>query len=505
MKNRFNLIEEPWIPVADIGRVSLEQLFSNLAYHRLGGNPLQKIAIFKFLLAIAQSAATPADEFEWKEMTPQALGEKCLDYLKKWHDRFFLYGDKPFLQIREISAAREQSEGALIPEIATGNTTVLFSSQVEQRLDDAERALLLVVLMGSALGGKKTDNSVVLTKAYKGKTKDNGKPTTGKPGPAVAHMGLMHTFLLGGSLLQTLLLNMLTTENISDAGIFPEGIGTAPWEEMPEGEDCPVAKSLKKTLMGRLIPMCRFCLFSPNGIHYSEGISHLNYLDGIYDPSIAIDTSGSKNKVLWVDPEKKPWRYLTALLGFIKHGRGKFDCMQLRVSLPRASAKKENFAIWSAGLRVSSNAGEQYVSGNDNLVESELELDGTLIDKPWYNRLEIEMAALEKNASILYACVVKYFEAKIKKPGQVTLGQGVAAQSTNLFWQLIENHFQSLVNSCGDDSQSAEERYRLRQKFSKHIYRIYDHFCPRDTARQMEAWAKYRPNLSTYLKKEKNQ
>jgi CRISPR system Cascade subunit CasA len=179
--------------------------------------------------------------------------------------------------------------------------------------------------------------------------------------------------------------------------------------------------------------------------------------------------------------------------------------MQLRISLPRAGAVNENFAVWSAGLRVSSNAGEQYVSGNDDFVESEVELAGRLINSIWFNRLEIEMAALEKIASVLYGCIFRYFEAKIKKPGQLTLGQGFAAQSTNLFWQLIENHFQKLIDSCGDDPEFADERYRLRQQFSKHIYRIYDHFCPRDTARQMETWAKCRPNLSTYLKKEEKQ
>ncbi len=505
MKSRFNLIEEPWIPVADIGRVSLEQVFSNLTYRRLGGNSLQKIALLKFLLAIAQAAATPADDDEWEQLTPQILAEQCLGYLKQWHDRFFLYGGKPFLQLPQIVNAREQSEGALIPEIATGNTTVLFNSQIEQRLDDADRVLLLLVLMGAALGGKKTDNSVVLTRKYQGKTKENGKPTTGKPGPAVAHMGLMHSFILGNSLIETILLNLLTTEKIQDTGMFSSGLGKAPWEKMPEGEDCPVAKLLKQTLIGRLIPMCRFCLYTPNGIRYSEGISHMNYLDGIYDPSIAIDMSGKKNKVLWVDPEKRPWRQLPALLGFIKQGGGNFDCLQLRISLPRASIITKNFAVWSAGLRVSSNAGEQYVSGNDDFVESEVGLSGKLINSIWFNHLEIEMSALEKNASVLYGCIFRYFEVKVKKPGQLSLGQGFAAQATNLFWQLIEAHFQKLIDSCGNGPGSADRRYLLRQMFSNHIYKIYDHFCPRDTARQMEKWAQCRPNLSTYLKKEEKQ
>jgi CRISPR system Cascade subunit CasA len=38
MENRFNLIDEPWIPVADVGRVSLRQVFTNFEYRTLGGN-----------------------------------------------------------------------------------------------------------------------------------------------------------------------------------------------------------------------------------------------------------------------------------------------------------------------------------------------------------------------------------------------------------------------------------------------------------------------------------
>ena len=68
MDNRFNLIDEPWIPIADCGRVSLGQLFANPDYRALGGNPVQKIALMKLLLAIAQAAATPDDETGWQAM-----------------------------------------------------------------------------------------------------------------------------------------------------------------------------------------------------------------------------------------------------------------------------------------------------------------------------------------------------------------------------------------------------------------------------------------------------
>ena len=44
MENRFNLVDEPWIPVADYGRVSLRDIFSNSEYRSLGGNAVQKVA-----------------------------------------------------------------------------------------------------------------------------------------------------------------------------------------------------------------------------------------------------------------------------------------------------------------------------------------------------------------------------------------------------------------------------------------------------------------------------
>ena len=108
MDNRFNLIDEPWIPVADAGLVSLRQVFSNTELQALGGNPVQKLALMKLLLAIAQAAATPENDQQWQALTPTTLASQCLDYLAKWHDRFYLYGANPFLQMPTIEAAKTQ-------------------------------------------------------------------------------------------------------------------------------------------------------------------------------------------------------------------------------------------------------------------------------------------------------------------------------------------------------------------------------------------------------------
>lgn len=497
MERKFNLIDEPWLPIADVGLVSLRQVFSEPSYRALGGNPVQKIALLKLLLAIGQAACTPEDEDEWETLGVNGLAQHCLTYLEKWHDRFYLYGEQPFLQMPAIAAARLQSYGAVLPEISDGNTTVLQYSQVAHPLNDAEKALLLVTLMSSALSGKKTDNSIVLSPGYKGKSNARGRPSSGKAAPAVAHMGLLHSLLLGQSLGQSLWLNLWNREQLASLSLYPLGVGTAPWEKMPEGEACFIAQELQQSLMGRLVPLCRFCLLKEDGLHYSEGIAHADYNGGVFDPTAAVDTSTKKPKALWTNPEKRPWRELTALLGLLsQQDRRGFECKQVDMGLQRVGEVSPVFSLWSGGLRVSSNAGEQYVSGNDDYVESQVWLNAQALGANWYVTLQSVMTGLDDLVKQLYGCVLAYFKA------QLVDGKNSAALAAHYYWQLCERDFQTLLDHCEQGEEHYVARQRLHQRFASYVHQAYDRYCPQDTARQLDAWAKHRPKLGKYLRKE---
>ncbi|WP_349343551.1 type I-E CRISPR-associated protein Cse1/CasA [Marinobacter sp. MMG032] len=497
MENRFNLVDEPWIPVADVGNVSLRQVFENTKLRMLGGTPVQKVAVTKLLLAIAQAAATPDNEDGWRSLGSDGLAKRCCDYLDRWYDRFYLYGDQPFLQMPEVSRAAVQSFGATLPEISTGNTTVLSQSQVDRELTDSEKAVLIVSLMGFALAGKKTDNKVTLTPGYRGKLNNNNKPSSSKPGPSLGFMGFLHSLLLGSTLHETLWLNMLTHAQVQQTNMFPEGVGTAPWEAMPEGEDCATARALAQSLQGRLVPLCRFCLLTDSGLHYSEGVPHPGYKEGVVDPTVAINYSGKEPKALWVNPEKRPWRELTSLLSFIGQEKSQgFHSHQIALGLGRVRDVMDSFAIWSGGLRVSSNAGEQYVSGSDDFVESIVWLDSDLLGAIWFSNLKAEMDALDTLAKGLYGRVSMFFKE------QKMDGSKLAAQASHLFWQLCERRFQDLVDSCGTDPESQDRRTQLRRQFAGYVHQAYDQICPRETARQLDAWAKCRPNTRQFLQQE---
>ena len=492
-QNQFNLVDEPWIPIAGHGLASLSDIFSKAQFKALGGNPIQKISVLKLLLAICQTAATPQDDDEWAQMGAQSMAEKALAYLQEKRDCFWLYGEKPFLQMPAIEKAAEQSFGAVLPEISTGNTTVLTQSQVEKDLTDAEKALLLLQLMHFALSGKKTDNSILLSPNYAGKTNEKGKPSTGKSGPALAYMGLLHSFVLGDSLITTLWLNIVTYDLIREYATYKNGLGFPPWEQMPIGEICDTANQLQFSWIGRLIPISRFTLLKNNTIHYSEGINYPNYKDGFIDSSVAANSSGKDIKVLWSDPEKRPWRSLDSLLSFLNTAQSKdFDCLNIRFAINRARSYVSQIGIWNGGLRVSSNAGEQYVSGTDDFVESEVYLQTSYLGESWYQNLKKEMSDLDSLSKNVYGTVLAYYKECNME------GKNHAAQASNLFWQLCEAQFPKLLNAC----ELIENLPDTRQNFANIVSRCYDMHCPKETARQLDAWAKCRPQIGWYLRGE---
>lgn len=487
-ENKFNLIDEPWIPVVGKGKVGLRQIFADESISALGGNPVEKIAVFKLLLAIAQSAITPKDEDEWKSLGVKGLQERVSDYLDKWYDSFWLYGEKPFLQMPAIEKADVKSFGTVEMHVATGNTTVVTQIQAEKKdYSDAEKALLLLRLMGFALGGKQTDNKVVLTKGYTSKTK------SGCQGTCLGAKGFLHSFLLLNNICSSVYFNLFSEDMISQMKMFPQGVGVAPWVEMPQGEDDSVAKRMKESYMGRLIPINRFVLLCDLGLHYSEGIVYSSYVDGAVDPSVAVDYSNLKKpKAIWSNPEKRPWRQLTSLLSFIDaSGIGSSEIMQLKNVFDRLR-KTKDFIIWSGGVSVSSQSGEYQVKDKDDFVESEVQLSSSIFNDSasFFCKLSDEMKHLDFIGENKINGAVKGYYTDLKSNGK-----DFASKACNLYWQLCEKEFQHIVDVCleKDTDLYKEEMLKVDARIQQYVEQVYNQYCPNQSARQLEAWAKNFP------------
>jgi CRISPR system Cascade subunit CasA len=483
---KFNLIDEQWIPIQGRGLFSLRDIFSEPSLRRVGGNPIQKTAIFKLLCAIAQAAWTPKTEEEWRQSTVEDFCRKCLTYLEKWHEKFWLYGDEPFLQFPEVKDVKVASFAALNLEKASGNTTVLTQIQLQSELSEADKAVLLVTLMGFATGGKKVDNSKILTPGYKGKSK------SGKAGSSLGFKGYLHSYVQTSSVASTLWLNLFSEESLSKLPCYPEGVGTAPWEKMPAGEDCDVARKLKDSLMGRLVPLCRFCLLSDAGMHYTEGIAHDGYQAGRFDPTQSVARQKNDFKTLWADPDKKPWRSLTSILSFLGiQDASRFVCSQVEMGMSRARDFFESVELWSGGVRVTSNAGEQYLTGSDDFVESQFEFSPQDVGEQFFVNFSASVDQLDHLAKQLYSSVLGYFET------MGTEGKTMAERATSKFWEIAGLHAQELIDSCfpGENPESVRNFFRATMR------NTYNESCPHFTPRQLQAWAENQPNASKKGKK----
>lgn len=488
----YSLLSEPWIKIQNENPRGLLDIFSYPAPKQLGGNPITKISLFKLLLAIAQAACTPNTEKDWEALTPEKVAQKCKDYLKKNENNFNLYDEKkPFLQIPEIASSKFNSIpkpwSAIVPEFVDGNATILMHQNILKNRSDAEKAVDLVCLMSFALGGKKTmaNRGIILSPGYK-------KGVNAKSGPSIGARGFLHAFYQGRNLWETLWLNLWTIERLNREEFqaqFPQGLGRAIWEEMPTGEDDRRAKELKETFIGRLVPLTRFCLIDNEKVHLVEGITYSNEKTNNLEPTAFFRRDEKDEyRALWSDPAKRPWRELESILAL--KGANRYQNLMLenvtqRISFLKKKSEDFELQLWCGGIKVSSNSGDFYVSGNDDYVESSFSIPMSNFSDHSIELFLTQMKQLKAGADKL-RLAVKNYQKELRQEDK-----GLSDKAVMLYWENTENFAQSLLDSCWNDN--LEDIKKLKKKFNQIMFDVYNQYCPYETARQLQAWSQCKP------------
>ena len=145
----MNLIGDPWVPVVfqdgQSGTVGLNDLYEQAEKIRdLALAPPQRIAAMRLLICITQAALDgPKDKDEWLACKSRIVPES-LTYLDARKTKFNLFGDTPFMQIRDLTTDKNASLDKLDFGLASGNNKTLFdqSSTPEGRIHTAEWASL---------------------------------------------------------------------------------------------------------------------------------------------------------------------------------------------------------------------------------------------------------------------------------------------------------------------------------------------------------------------------
>ncbi|NTW50030.1 MAG: type I-E CRISPR-associated protein Cse1/CasA [Chlorobiales bacterium] len=510
IQNRFNLIDELWIPVVGKGLVSLSDIFSDSEIPALGGNPVQKIALTKLLLAIGQAACTPETTEELERLDAETFRAACLIYLKKWRDRFWLFGEKPFLQMSAILEWMESQRAAGIlsetenvkqigpgfyPSLPSDNDSILSQFQTLETQTDAEKALFIVSIMNFAFGGTQMNKNI-----YPSTEKEKGKGKAAKPGPSIGTKGYLHTFLFGSTISDTLIMNLLSLEDIANYLFWENGIGTPPWENMPVSRDCEVALSLEKSYMGTLVSLSRFVLLHDDGIYYIDGLPYRSHYEGWLEPSMTIgENNKGKPIALESNPALRPWRELVSILAvFNSNKNNNHVCLLVKNGLNRWPKRFDMIGVWSGGLQITTSPfKDQYAKGNNDFVESSVKLDSEMWNDLWYEYFCKEISTLDAMASKVSDGVIKYYDSfeieSQKKPKKRTATK-TAEKAIELFWQLAERLSKDIAYACLP-ARYTESMPIIRKRMISIARESYDAYCPKETARQIDAWADCCPDF----------
>lgn len=241
---RFDLIDEPWVPVLAGGRVSERSLVDVLAQaHEIrglaAGTPTMTPAILRQVLlpVVLDVFGAPRDEADWARRWQRRSYDAGLirDYLDEHRDRFDLFHPmQPFGQVAGLRTPNDEHKPAsqLMPAIASGNSVPLFSARTEAdspALSAAEAVRWLLHVQCWDTAGIKT--GAVGDPQVKG-----GKTTGNQVGP-LGRLGVV--WPTGRTLFETLMLNT----PLRAAGLAPDDKPswrrppvTATWQErLPAG------------------------------------------------------------------------------------------------------------------------------------------------------------------------------------------------------------------------------------------------------------------------------
>jgi CRISPR system Cascade subunit CasA len=216
MVNEYNLLDEPWIEVTmadgSMEKMGIIDVFKNAHNIRCisGDSSSQDVAIMRILLAVLYAVYAGDDDYYdmgdgdvvklWKSLYDRGFfdSSEISQYLERYRERFFLFGDCPFYQA-PITVGTEYSLMKLIGNVSESeNKPRLFksvSSRLLQGISFAEAARWLVYVNAF-------DDTSAKPKAK------------GTPSPGAGWLGKIGiVFAQGDTLFETLMLNFVLLNN----------------------------------------------------------------------------------------------------------------------------------------------------------------------------------------------------------------------------------------------------------------------------------------------------
>ncbi len=474
----YNLLDEPWIPVETLDgrarKLGLREFFERLDEIRdFATPPAQRIALTRLALCVAHAALDGPNHRAELRAARSRIQSAAVEYLEKWRDRFDLWGEKPFLQTRDVTPTPNAKTDKLDFALAAGNNSSLLDNEVtpEGRAhSDAWLALQLLTYQQFSPGG--------LT----GVAVWNGTPTAKACADAPAGEGsMLHGLLIGDAALDTIWANLICRDQL-------DGVpwGRPVWELDLKGTTSD--KEIVTSYLGRLVAFSRCLLLNANRreMTVADGITYPKLGPGVRDPfGTTIPRSGKVKPdetpyfYLRTDGERAPWRNLNAILvrKTDSDRRGLFALENLDVYLE--SKETSTFRLWTGGVAFDkakildalswSFSIDKTMLGDKALAEYEAGVERA---KNWENRL---------------AFAVKEYRSALGCDPD--LANKTAAQAKKVYWAALDSVSDALADSISGGGEEGEVDVWGRT-LKDAALSTFRQFCPRLTPRQYGAYAR---------------
>ncbi len=521
----FNLIDEPWIPVVDAEgatfKVGLRELFERSEeLVDLAVGTLERITLYRLLICIAQRALNgPKDEDEWLEAEGKIVAAS-LAYLDEQRDRFDLWGDRPFLQVKELEAVGRTKTDKLDFGLASGNNNTLFDQAATEggRAHEPDwLARNLLVYLAFSPGSLISVGTI------------NGEKTAeGNKGNAPCLDGCkLFAFVVGKNLRQTVAWNMVAFDQLK---YIPKGAGKPFWEfDEPfaaNAEADKTAKEFANTWFGRLLPVARFVRLEEDGRNMilTNGVKYLKFKEKeknkakawnnpeMREPMATVIAKKEINEYVSVDPERKPWRQLGAMLVWSGDDNTKVSGpLNLRnlQTLYNEERDEDFFKIWTGGLK------------NHPLQTAKIiDTASWSVEIPWLylgdsedavdvscalGRYERGVKLANDAEASLVAAVKEYIDSlcnpqrkgekefKIPQKKDKDCKTSLVVQAKNRFWAALERRVDELIAEAAENVAEAAEAksglQRWKETLKRELIDAYEKTCACVTARQIRAFA----------------
>ena len=475
--HNFNLIDQPFIPVSASGvsrEVGIREALLNAPNFGevQSSSPLETAALLRLLLAVLYAAHSPAD---WKATRTilragQFPNDVLASYLDKWQKRFDLFGERPFLQIGNLSMAQETPLAALATEAATGNNPTLFDharDDAPAALTPAEAARRLLAAQAFALGFGRAADATLGGQAF--------------PRPYLADAICLRgvtVWLSGKTLFETLVLNLVPGK-VEDRPLWERDDPLERLDRVVNGKRVAIRN---KGAIDRYVWQSRLVRLLPETDAESRTIVRRAYFTqgreadkSPGDPmKVFIESKTEGTYAMGLNAGKASWRDLHSLLAFNdKIKRNLIFSSVAELVAEEVIPDSASYGLNVVGLATDpGKAGKFLLWRHDRLsIPAALLEDAVAVDLLGRMLHDAEFVAGELGRRTYF--LAKNFVPPHGNPDPKDVGHLANALDVRpSYWARLENHFAGLLTDLPSQGEAAVPDWRRKvEKEAEHALR----------------------------------